>query len=436
MDTHLHLLSRYHRHGDADAFGVLVRDHAGMVFATARRITGDAALAEDVAQETFLELARSGHGVAGSVAAWLHRVAWRKACNAVRGESRRRRHEQAAADMHDGASEPAWEELEQQIDEVVNELPATLREPLVQHYLEGRAQQEVAARIGVSQSTVSRHLDAGIRELRARLQARGVFCGAGLAALLSAHTAHAAPASLTSSLGKLAISGAGVGAAVPGSAFITSTLHTMTTATKVLLVTAGVAVISVPTVLHRSPAKEPKEQASPARAKPQAKETAAGKTPSDPATHYYRPRGVSLHVRQSVDHILKRHAGLSKEQLKKSAELNKLMDRFIAVLGTPEMLMKIEQRSAAMPPVKGSQQGTLRMDFERLDDAHGRAWLEAAVSEDPQRIEDWILNTLDGAIFEFAFDPDLEQTSNGVSLHSSPEPESDAPQNAKTQKAP
>ncbi|HRH99041.1 MAG TPA: hypothetical protein PLB55_24080, partial [Prosthecobacter sp.] len=103
-------------------------------------------------------------------------------------------------------------------------------------------------------------------------------------------------------------------------------------------------------------------------------------------------------------------------QLQRSPELNKLMNRFINVINSPGMQVKLEQRIAAMPPVKGAQQGMLRMDFEMLDDAHGRAWLEAAVSDDPQRIEDWILNTLDDAIFEFAFDPDLERTSNGVSL--------------------
>jgi hypothetical protein len=45
-----------------------------------------------------------------------------------------------------------------------------------------------------------------------------------------------------------------------------------------------------------------------------------------------------------------------------------------------------------------------------------RAWLEAVVANDTQRIQDWMLNALDGTIFEFAFDPDLERTSNGVGL--------------------
>jgi hypothetical protein len=47
--------------------------------------------------------------------------------------------------------------------------------------------------------------------------------------------------------------------------------------------------------------------------------------------------------------------------------------------------------------------------------------------DDPQRIEDWLLNTLDGAIFEFAFDPNLELTSNGVSLQPATLPQKNPP---------
>ena len=59
METDLHLLSRYHRHGDAEAFRSLVESHAGMVHATASRVTRDTMLAQDVSQETFLALARN-----------------------------------------------------------------------------------------------------------------------------------------------------------------------------------------------------------------------------------------------------------------------------------------------------------------------------------------------------------------------------------------
>src|SRR5215813_14106542 len=105
------LLSCRHRQSDADAFCALVRDHAGMVFATARRITGDAALAEDVAQETFLALARQRNSAVDSVGAWLHRVAWRKASNVVRSEARRRKHEESAVEMQAATNEATWKEL-------------------------------------------------------------------------------------------------------------------------------------------------------------------------------------------------------------------------------------------------------------------------------------------------------------------------------------
>jgi hypothetical protein len=274
---------------------------------------------------------------------------------------------------------------------------------------------------------VSRALDQGIAELRSKLKARGIACGAGLVALLSAHTAQAAPASLTASLGKLAISGAGACTAITPGAAITATLIAMTTTTKTLLAIAAVAAISVPIMLHHT-ATPPKLQATQMKAQPVAQGKSVAKAESTSDTRHYRPAPVTRQVGQMVDAILRRHKGMSKQQLQRSPELNMLMNRFITVMNTPEMQAKLEHRIAAIPPVKSSQQGTLRMEFDMLDDAHGRAWLEAAVSDDTQRIEDWILNTLDDAIFEFAFDPEMERTSNGVSVKSGSETKSGAPQ--------
>lgn len=414
MDSHLHLLSRYHRHGDAAAFGVLVREHAGMVFATAKRVTGDAALAEDVAQETFLELARSGQGTVQSVAAWLHRVAWRKACNMTRGESRRRRNEQlAAAERQSDNFEPAWEDLEPQIDAALNDLPAALRELLMAHFLEGRAQQELALNMGVSQSTVSRQLEAGVSELRVRLRSQGVICGAGLAVLLGAQSAQASPHRFFIALGKLALSGAGAGSTASTSAITSTALITMSTTTKILLAATAVAVLTVPLALQQWPVKNSRPQMAPAKPPVQVQQAAAG-------PRHYRPAPVSAKTRQTVDAILKRHAGMSAAQLKKSKELNQLMDRFIAVLSAPEFQSRFEERIAALP-AKG-ERGMVTMNFNLLDDAKSRAWLEAAVSEDEELMQEWVLNTLDDAIFEFAFDPDLERTSNGVSVLPKPAP--------------
>jgi RNA polymerase sigma factor (sigma-70 family) len=247
MDTDLNLLTRYHREGDAGAFQALLQTHAGMVFAAARRITQDATLAEEVAQDTFLALARRGQSVQKSVAAWLHHVARQKACNALRGKLRRQRHERTAADLLLDKQDASWTEIEPVVDESIDELPDSLRAVLVEHFLEQRTQQEIAQRLGASQSTISRQIESALQMLRDALKQRGVMCGAGLAGLLSAHTAQAAPASLAASLSKIAMTGLGSGAA--GVAASSGLLATLSTTTKVVLASAATAAavaISVP----------------------------------------------------------------------------------------------------------------------------------------------------------------------------------------------
>lgn len=234
------------------AFRDLMQAHAGMVLATARRITRDAAMAEDVVQETFLQLARQSQQVTESVAAWLHRVAWRRACNAVRDDATRRRHEDLAVAetvtaAADGA-EASWAEVEAELDAVVNELPDNLRAPLVMHFLEGRSQREIAKELKQSQSTVSRAIDAGLVEVRSRLKSKGMLCGAGLGAMIAAQSASASAVSagLMMSLSKLGMSGiGGIGATAAGA----SALAVMSLSLKAKLSIAAAAAVLVGTVV-------------------------------------------------------------------------------------------------------------------------------------------------------------------------------------------
>ena len=212
MHSDLLHLQLYHDSGDAREFQLLVQRHAGMVFATARRVTRDPSLAEDVAQETFLELARKGRSITESVGAWLHRVAWRRACDAVRAEVTRRRHESAALALDDG-HECTWEELEPAFDEALAELAVEERAVIIEHYLEGRTQTEVAGRMGLSQSSVSRLLEQSITHLRSKLKAKGLLCGAALGTMMIAASTQAAPVTLIASLQKIALSSIGTGVA-------------------------------------------------------------------------------------------------------------------------------------------------------------------------------------------------------------------------------
>lgn len=214
----LELLHRYLTARDAEAFALLARRHAAMVFSTARRVTGNTHDAEDVAQACFLELARRAGQVKSSLAGWLHSLAVSRAKNFVRDAAVRSRHERAPADPSQASvpssqrEAPDWELLCPHIDAALAELPEDLREALVMQFLEGRAQWEIARELGVSQPTVSRRVASGIDRLRATLASRGITSSVGglAVALPSIGSAgQTVPATLQASLGKLAISGVG-----------------------------------------------------------------------------------------------------------------------------------------------------------------------------------------------------------------------------------
>jgi len=94
------------------------------------------------------------------------------------------------------------------VDQAVEELSEELRLPVILHFLQGHTQTEVADELGVNQSTISRRIEKGVEELRAKLAEAGVVVSAAvLPGLLLDHAVIAAPASLLAALGKLALSG-------------------------------------------------------------------------------------------------------------------------------------------------------------------------------------------------------------------------------------
>src|SRR6478752_4323552 len=98
----LELLARYARQGAEDAFAEVVRRHAGLVYATALRVTRVPQLAEEVAQAVFLDLALNARKLRTDtvLVAWLYTVTRHIAANTLRGESRRLIREQAAYVMN------------------------------------------------------------------------------------------------------------------------------------------------------------------------------------------------------------------------------------------------------------------------------------------------------------------------------------------------
>ncbi len=206
------LLRAYAARGDAGAFAELVRRYAGMVYATARRVTGNPAVAEDVSQDCFLRLAQKSAAVTGSVAAWLHRTCVNRSLEIIRAERARKQREAAVVTAPKLSADDAGE-LIASVDEALATLPDDLRVVLTEHFLCNRSQMELAAMLGVSQSTVSRRIDDGVERVRSKLREQGWAAPIAIPILLheAARQGAAAPAALSGALTKIGLSGIGAG---------------------------------------------------------------------------------------------------------------------------------------------------------------------------------------------------------------------------------
>ena len=219
------ILLRRFADGDEEAFAEIVRRYAGLVFSVCRRVLGDRAWAEDVAQETFFRLMRSRRQVSQSLGGWLHRAATRLAVDALRSERSRRRREATVAAERQAEADAAredeqaadglrWTDVSPLIDEALAEIPDEPRDLLVRHFLGGVPQADLAAEYGTSAPTLSRRMRSAIDLLRQALERKGVTLlpSAVLPLLLCAGTgAEAAPAALVTALGKMAMISGGTG---------------------------------------------------------------------------------------------------------------------------------------------------------------------------------------------------------------------------------
>ncbi len=206
--TDLALLSRWTRDRDPEAFAEVARRHAGMVYGACRRVLGNAADAEDAAQECFLVLAQASAPPKSNLAAWLHRVAVNKARDRVRSDHQRRDREHRFASAHSTATETEWHDVETIVDETIAALPDEFREALVAHFMQGQSHAEIAERLGVARSTVTHRVSKGVESIRESLKKRGIQIAAPSLVLgLTANMAEAAPPALVAAIGKLAVSG-------------------------------------------------------------------------------------------------------------------------------------------------------------------------------------------------------------------------------------
>jgi RNA polymerase sigma factor (sigma-70 family) len=234
------LLQGFVGHNDPEAFSAIVRQYAGLVYGTGRRVLGNDAQAADVAQETFLDFLNNARPITGSLAAWLHRVATRRALDSIRQSTARRQREEAYV-LVQIDRERDWSDIEPLVDQALEELPEEWREVLLLHYLKGLTMTQIAAATGQSQPTVSRRVAAALEHLRHSLRARDVTVSSLALGSLLANSVQSAPAYLLESLGKISLTQAALsitGTAVPALA------PTLATGTKMAMAIAALALVT------------------------------------------------------------------------------------------------------------------------------------------------------------------------------------------------
>lgn len=161
--------------GESSDLEATVALYGPRVMAVARRILRNEAMAEEVAQETFLAFWRNPAAFLpekGSLGVWLASVARNKAIDLVRKEERRSLgvSDLADLDLSQILVEGPDADLALTVRQAVSELTSLQREALFLAYFEGLTYREVAVRLGVPEGTAKTRLRDALGRLRQALQ--------------------------------------------------------------------------------------------------------------------------------------------------------------------------------------------------------------------------------------------------------------------------
>lgn len=168
--------------GDDAAFGTLVHRYSRDLFQFVARFVQNAASAEDIVQETFVQVhqAAGGFDQARRFRPWLFTIAANKARDHLRSRSRRREVPLSVGPIHapgdeevsyldflwDDSSTPSealeTDELQRRVRRIVSAMPEHLREVLVLGYYQRFPYKEIAEVLGIPLGTVKSRLHAAV----------------------------------------------------------------------------------------------------------------------------------------------------------------------------------------------------------------------------------------------------------------------------------
>jgi RNA polymerase sigma-70 factor (ECF subfamily) len=164
------------RDGDTSAFELIFDRHGGVAFSLAYRMCGRRALAEDIVQEAFLSLWRTGaryDRTRGSVRSWVLSAVHNRAIDAFRRESIREGKtvaDDGLTERMESPSHTADEVVRRdeagRVREALDSLPSDQRRVIELAYFGGFSHSEIAELLSLPAGTVKGRMRLGLAKLR------------------------------------------------------------------------------------------------------------------------------------------------------------------------------------------------------------------------------------------------------------------------------
>lgn len=165
---------------NSEAFEVFYDRHGGIAYSLAYRIVGERTAAEDVTQEAFVSIWRSGgryDRARGSVRSWTLGIVRNRAIDTLRGKSasapkltfdvEATLEQRPSSDRTDG--EAMHRETAGEIREALNQLPGEQSKVIQLAYFGGFSQSEIATMLSLPLGTVKGRMRLGMEKIRTEM---------------------------------------------------------------------------------------------------------------------------------------------------------------------------------------------------------------------------------------------------------------------------
>jgi RNA polymerase sigma-70 factor (ECF subfamily) len=167
------------REGETRAFEVIFDRHSGAAFGLAYRMCGRQTMAEDVVQEAFVSLWRSGaryDATRGSVRTWVLSAVRNRAIDAFRREGAKGSRDVAEDGVAERMPAPVLTDTEverrdeaRQIRKALGELPPDQRQVIELAYFGGFTHSQIANMLALPSGTVKGRMRLGLTKMRLML---------------------------------------------------------------------------------------------------------------------------------------------------------------------------------------------------------------------------------------------------------------------------